>query len=105
MQVSDTVQEGPSEFTSTVCKSLAKLLGHSAELVEFDKVRTSVKSRAIKFPSELHEHKKFARYFRKLVCKHKAHLELLDTDVPEPFTTVQNTHDLKLCLKLICNLY
>ena len=106
MQVSDTVQEGPSEFTSTVCKSLAKLLGHSAELVEFDKVRTSVKSRAIKFPSELHKHKKFARYFRKLVCKHKAHLEeLLDTDVPESSTTVQNTHDLKLCLKLICSLH
>ena len=68
MQVSNTVQEGPSEFTSTVCKSLAKLLGHSAELVEFDKVTTSVKSRAIKFPSELHKHKKFAQTVLPQAC-------------------------------------
>jgi hypothetical protein len=106
MQVSDTVQDTPSKYTSTVCQSLAKLLGHSPELTEFDKVRMSAKSRTVKFPSELHKHKKLARYFRKLVSRHKVHLEqLLDKGPVEPSTTVQNTNDLKLCLKLICNLH
>ena len=37
MQVSNTTEDTPSEYMSTVCQSLAKLLGHSAQLLEFDK--------------------------------------------------------------------
>ena len=40
MQVSNTTEDTPSEYMSTVCQSLAKLLGHSAQLLEFDKIRT-----------------------------------------------------------------
>ena len=49
-----------SEYMSTVCQSLAKLLGHSAQLLEFDQIRTSLKSQTVKLPSELHKHKKLA---------------------------------------------
>ena len=34
MQVSNTTEDNPSEYMSTVCQSLAKLLGHSAQLLE-----------------------------------------------------------------------
>ena len=40
MQVSNTTEDTPSEYMSTVCQSLAKLLGHSAQLLEFDQIRT-----------------------------------------------------------------
>ena len=106
MQVSEPVQEASSELTSTVCKALSKVLGNSAALVEFDKVRTTVKSRAVKLPCDLHKHKKYARHFRKLVSRQKAHLEeLLETDEPQSANFVQHSHDLRLCLKLICNLH
>ena len=104
MQVSNTTEDTPSEYMSTVCQSLAKLLGHSAQLLEFDQIRTFLKSQTVKLPSELHKHKKLAWYFRKQVCRHKAHLGLLDRDVPEPAMSEWHSHDLKLCLKLICNL-
>ena len=105
MQVSNTTEDTPSEYMSTVCQSLAKLLGHSAQLLEFDKIRTSLKSHTVKLPSELHKHKKLAWHFRKQMCRHKAHLEgLLDRDGPEPTMSGRHSHDLKLCLKLICNL-
>ena len=82
MQESNTTED---EHMSTVCQSLAKLLGHSAWLFEFDEIRTSLKSQTVKLPSELQKHKKIAWYFCKQVCRHKAHLEeLLDRDVPEP---------------------
>ena len=85
MQVGNTTEDTPSEYISTVCQSLAKLLGHSAQLLEFDQIRTSLKSQTVKLSSELHKHKKLAWCFRKQVCRHKAHLEgLLDRDVPEP---------------------
>ena len=86
MQVSNTTEDTPSEYmstVSTVCQSLAKLLGHSAQLLESDQIRTSLKSQTVKLPSELHKHKKLAWYFCKQVCRHKAHLEeLLDRDIP-----------------------
>ena len=105
MQVSNTTEDTPSEYMSTVCQSLAKLLGHSAQLLEFDKIRTSLKSHTVKLPSELHKYKKLAWHFRKQVCRHKAHLEgLLDRDGPEPTMSGRHSHDLKLWLKLICNL-
>ena len=104
MQVSNTTQDTPSEYMSTVCQSLAKLLGHSAQLLEFDQIWTSLKSQTVKLPSELHKHKNLAWYFLKQVCRHKAHLGLLDRDGPEPAMSGRHSHDLKLCLKLICNL-
>ena len=58
MQVSNTTEDTPSEYMSTVCQSLAKLLGHSAQLLEFDHIRTSLKSQTVKMPSEVHKHKK-----------------------------------------------
>ena len=60
MQVSNTTEDTPSEYMSTVCLSLAKLLGHSAQLLVFDQIRTSLKSQTVKLPSELHKHKKLA---------------------------------------------
>ena len=105
MQVSNTTEDTPSEYMSTVCQSLAKLLGHSAQLLEFDKIRTSLKSHTVKLPSELHKHQKLAWHFHKQVCRHKAHLEgLIDRGGPEPTMSGRHSHDLKLCLKLICNL-
>ena len=80
MQVSNTTEDTPSEYMSTVCQSLAKLLGHSVQLLEFDQIRTSLKNQTIKLPSELHKHKKLAWCFRKQVCRHKAHLEELLTE-------------------------
>ena len=53
MQASNTTEDTPSEYMSTVCQSLVKLLGHSAQLLEFDKIRTSLKSHTVKLPSEL----------------------------------------------------
>jgi hypothetical protein len=95
-----------SELTSSVCKGLAKLLGKSSQLSEFEKVRSSTKSRAVPLRSDLHKHKKFAKHFRKLVCKHKVHLEqLLENDMPESPSFIRHSHDLKLCLQLICNLH
>ena len=104
--MSNTTEDTPSEYMSTVCQSLTKLLGHSAQLLEFDKIKTSLKSQTVKLPSELHKHKKLAWYVRKQVCRHKAHLEeLLDRDFPEPAMSGWHSHDLKLSLKLICNLW
>ena len=98
-------EDTPSEYMSTVCQSLAKLLGHSAKLLEFDQIWTSLKSQTVKLPSELHKHQKLAWYFHKQVCRQKAILEkFLDRDVPEPTISAGHSHDLKLCLKLICNL-
>ena len=105
MRVSNTTgsEDTTSEYMSTVHQSLAKTLGHSAQLLEFDQIRTSLKSQTVKLPSELHKHKKLAWYFRKQVCRQKAVLEkLLDRDVPEPAMPAGHSHDLKLCLKLIC---
>ena len=65
MQVSKTTEDTPGEYMSIVCQSLAKLLGHSAQLLEFDHIRTSLKRQTVKMPSELHKHKKIAWYFRK----------------------------------------
>ena len=72
MRVSNTTdsENTPSEYMSTVCQSLDKLLGHSAQLLEFDQIRTFLKSQTVKLPSELHKDKKLAWYFRKQVCRH-----------------------------------
>jgi hypothetical protein len=95
-----------SELKSSVCKGLAKLFGKSTELSEFDKVRLSAKSRVVPLRSDLHKHKKFAKHFRKLVCRHKAHLEqLLVNEVPDTHSFTKRSRDLKLCLQLICNLH
>ena len=53
MRVSNTTdsEDTPGEYMSTVCKSLAKLLGHSAQLLEFNQIRTSLKSQTVKLPS------------------------------------------------------
>ena len=93
------------EFKSTVCKALEKLLGNSPELEEFDKIKHSTKSKRLPLPSEIEMYKRLAKYFRRLVGKHKITVEQsLEASGSESAQFLKCTKDLKLCLQLLCNL-
>ena len=90
--ICEELQRIPQVSTCLLCVS-HWLSCHSVPLLEFDQIRTSLKSRTVKLPSELHKHKKLAWYFHKQVCRQKAHLEeLLDRDVPELAMSGQYSH-------------
>ena len=65
-----------SSLQSSVCKTVAKLVGLSDELLEFDRIRSICKSKSRKaLPVELKRHKMLACHFRKQISSHKRRLE------------------------------
>ena len=102
----DEVRETPcSVLQSTVCKAVAKLVGMSSELQEFDHVRSLCKSLGNRAaPVLVEKHKTLARHFRKQISLHKRNLESMQLS---PSDAGYNKHvkDMQCCLQLICNLH
>ena len=94
------------ELKTSVCKAIAKLLGLSPELREFDTVRNLAKSKERPLPIHLKKHKKLALHFRRLIYTHKVSIEQLLSNIPHDSPTyLKCAKDLKLCLQLVCNLH
>ena len=92
---------------SSVCKAVAKLVGVSDELLEFDRIRSICKGKGRKaLPVELKRHKLLACRFHKQISLHKRGLEYkaaqssLSSDEQS-----QCADDLWHCLKLTVSLH
>ena len=94
------------EFQTSLCKCIAKLIGSSPKLVELDTVRVLIKRKHSATPIEAAKHKALVCHFRKVICKHKASIELLLLDhLPHSVEYLKLNKSLKTCLQLICNLH
>ena len=101
----EEVSESPhSTMPSTVCKAVARLLGITPELEDFDRVRSVCKSLGKRTaPSILEKYKSLARYFRKKIYLHKRSLECMQLS-PSDVGYKECKKDLECCLQLMCNL-
>lgn len=77
MAIVEEVSETPhSALQSSVCKAVAKLLGITPELQEFDHIRSLCRGQDKRpVPVMLQRHKSFAAHFRKQISTHKRRLE------------------------------
>ena len=104
MAVKEVSESPHSTMQSTVCKAVARLLGVTPELEEFDRVRSVCKSLGKRMaPSILEKYKSLARYFRKKIYLHKRSLERMQLS-PFDVGYKECMKDLECCLQLMCNL-
>ena len=95
-----------TSLQSSVCKTVARLIGLTDELEEFDRIRRVCKAKGNQaLPVELERHRTFARHFRKLIYLHKRRLEHTFSQLaPSDAQYLQCEKDLKDCLRLIVSL-
>ena len=107
MVVPEVSPDPHSTLQSSACKALAKLVGVTDELQEFDRIRSVCKSKGTQaLPIELKRHKTFACHFRKLVSTHKRGLECKLAQLPHSSNEyTQCANDVRHCLKLIVSLH
>ena len=91
------------ELKTSVCKAIAKLLGLSSELREFDMGRSFAKSKERPLPIHLKKHKKWDLHFRRLIRAHKASIKQLLANHPPD--SLKYAKDISLCLQLVRNLH
>ena len=90
---------------SSVCKAVAKLVGVTPELQEFDHVRSLCKSQGKRAaPVMLEKHKALACQFRKQISLHKRSLESMQLS-PSDVGYKECVKNIQICLQLICSLH
>ena len=105
MDLEEQPSTSSSEFKSSVCKGIAKLLGTSSELVEFDKLRYLAKCKGAPTSAESAKLRQLAKHFRTCIRLYKAAIDKsVDGSSTQSPEFVKQKHNLKLCLQLLCNL-
>ena len=85
------------ELKTSVCKAIAKLLGHGYKFAN---------SKERPLPIHLKKHKKWALHFRTFIHAHKESIEQLLANHPHDSPDyLKYAKDIKLCLQLVCNLH
>ena len=94
-----------STLQSSMCNTIARLLGVSQDLQEFDRVRSLCKRKGKRvLPVELQRYQSFIRYFRKQITTHKRALDhKLSQLAPSSIEYSQCAKQIKFCLQLICS--
>ena len=98
-------QDPQGTLQSFVCKAVAKVLGISKELLEFDCVRSKCKDTSRPVLSvDMQRHKYLVKYFRKQIFTHKRGLEQKLTQLsPDDAEYSMCVKDTWYCLKLMCS--
>ena len=104
--VDEPVSETPhSTLQCSVCKAVAKFLGVTPDLQEFDRIRSICKGQGkYTAPAMLEKHKTLARHFRKQISLHKHSLENMQLS-PSDSGYKKCMKDMERCLQLICALH
>ena len=108
MAIVEEVSETPhSALESSVCTAVAKLLGITPELHEFDHIRSLCRRQGKRpMPVILQRHKAFAAHFHKQISTHKHGLECRLAKLSHSSDeNSQCMKDLQYCLKLIVSLH
>ena len=98
-------QDPQGTLQSSVCKAVARVLGISKELFEFDCVWSKCKdpSRPV-LPVDMQRHRSLVKYFRKLIFTHKRGLEQKLAQLsPDDAEYNMCVKDVRYCLKLMCS--